>query len=282
MLTDAIRSELYRFSRNNTVWIWGLLVVPVASAIAGVVQRQFILNTLEKARGELPPELMAPDTPLALLPALANQASGVAGINLLAFFLIAAAVIAASDYRWESWRLLRPRNSRSNLILGKAATIAILAIIPIALHLILEIIGQIISASIENRAITVGGSMKLVGNTLLMIGVGWMRTVQVAFLALLASIVTRSMFGGLIAAVAVIAGTFMVERMMMAMGWEPGSWRMLLLFPAGAHDLLQAALAGANVSGAQVFRALLGLILWLVGPLTLSVWLFNRQDINKE
>jgi len=35
------------------------------------------------------------------------------------FFLIGAAAIFGTDYRWETWRLQTPRNSRLNLMLAK-------------------------------------------------------------------------------------------------------------------------------------------------------------------
>lgn len=282
MLVDAIRAELFRFSRNTTAWIWGLLVVPLGAALTGILTRQFLQNALTKAANDLPSNLGLPKSPMNLADVITDQTAQLAGANLLAFFLFAAAVIAASDYRWESWRLIRPRNSRRNLILGKAIAIAIIALIPLGLYLLCESIGRIISASLDNRPIVIGFDMKQAMATVVMFVVAWLRTIQLAGLALLAGIATRSVFGGYIIPVAFAAGSFIVLGMLSGFGWEPDQWRTLLLFPARAHDALQSALAGGPVTSAAVVKAIIGLAIWVAVPPALAVWLFERQDLSKE
>jgi ABC-2 type transport system permease protein len=39
------------------------------------------------------------------------------------FLMIGAAAILAGDYRWETWRLLTPRNTRQNLLLAKLVVV---------------------------------------------------------------------------------------------------------------------------------------------------------------
>lgn len=282
MLLDAVRSELLRFSRNTTTWIWALLVIPLGTAIVGIFTRQFLQTALTKAARDLPANLGLPKSALNLGDIITDQTAQLAGINLLAFFLIAAAVITASDYRWESWRLIRPRNSRRNLILGKALAIAIIALIPLGLYLLCETLGRIISASLENRPIVLGFEPEQFGATVLMFGVAWLRALQVSGLALLAGVATRSIFSGYLVPIAFSVGTFMVAGMLSGFGWGPDQWRTLLLFPAKAHDTLQAALAGGPVSSATTVKAMIGLALWLVAPPALAVWLFERQDLSKE
>lgn len=282
MLVDAVRAELLRFSRNGTVWLWSLLVIPLGSAIVGIFARQFLMTSIQKAAASSPASLVIPKSAMNLGDVITDQTAQLAGINLLAFFLIAAAVIAASDYRWETWRLVRPRNSRVNLILGKAIAIALIALIPLGLFLVCETFGRIISASLENRPITLGFDAKQAGATLVMFIVAWLRTLQVAGLALLAGVATRSIFGGYVVPMAISVGTFLLAGMLTGFGWDAEQWRTLLLFPAKAHDVLQSALAGGPVAAATNVKAIIGLTIWLVVPTALAVWLFERQDLSKE
>ena len=282
MLLDAIRAELIRFSHNTAVWLWALLVIPFGGAIAGIFTRQFLTVQLDKAIDSAPVQIQIDKSPLVLIDVIADQASSLASINILAFFLIAAAAISAADYRWETWRLIRPRNSRFNLIIGKAAAIGLLALIPLTLQLLCETLGQIVSATIESRPIALGFDIKTIGATFMMFLLSWIRTLQVAALALLTAIVTRSMFGGYVIPVGVSVGTFLLAQMLANFGWGPDQWRTLLIFPATAHDMLQSAAAGGPVSAMTVVKSLLGLILWLVLPTGLAVWYFESQDLSKE
>lgn len=282
MLIDAIRAELFRFSRNGTVWLWSLLVIPLGSAIVGIFARQFLMTSLQKAAASSPASLVIPKAAMNLGDVITDQTAPLAGINLLAFFLIAAATISASDYRWESWRLIRPRNSRRNLILGKGIAIAVIALVPLSLHLVCETFGRIISASLENRSIVIGFETKQAGATVLMFVVAWLRTLQVAALALLAGVATRSIFGGYVVPMAVSAGTFLLAGMLSGFGWDANQWRTLLLFPAKAHDVLQSALAGGPIPAATNVKAIIGLMFWLAAPTALAIWLFERQDLSKE
>lgn len=283
MLFDALRAELLRFSRNTPVWFWSLLVIPVGTAIVGIFFRQFLFDQFQKAEADLPARLeQMADTPLNLGALLTDQASQLAGVNLLAFFLLGAAAIAAADYRWETWRLIRPRNSRINLVLGKALAIAAIAIIPLLLFLLCELVAQIITASLEHRTITLGMDAKLFATSLAMVLVSWFRIVQVGLLALVAGIATRSLFGGFVIPVAFAVGTFMVQRMLVGLGWTHEEWRTLLLFPSAAYETLQTFLAHGPVTTASATKSATGLLLWISGLSALAVWLFQRQDLSKE
>ncbi|MEG1453378.1 hypothetical protein [Brevundimonas sp.] len=280
---DALRAELWRFSRNTQVWFWALLVIPIGTAIVGVFFRQFLYGQLQNAQADLPARMNQIATaPLNIGAVVADQTSTLAGINLLALFLIGAATIAASDYRWETWRLIRPRDSRTNLVLGKALAIAVIAVIPLLLFLLCELVGQIISATLDNRSITLGYDGTMAMASLAMFATSWLRAVQVGLLALVAAIATRSLFGGFVIAIAFGLGTFMIQRMLLGLGWQSEEWRVLLAFPAAAYETLQTFLAHGPVTGQTAFRAAIGLLSWIIVPVGLSVWLFQRQDLSKE
>lgn len=282
MLVDAIRSELVRFWHNGNAVFWGLFFVPVSSLLVGIFWRFYLGSTTESVRDSLPARLLlgAPVTNLG--DKLTEKAAILAEPGLMAFFLLAAASVFATDYRWESWRLIRVRNSRENLILGKAITIALLAIVPILGLLLAEGFGQLVSATLEKQKIVLGFETGQFLNTLLMIIIAWVRVCQFAFIALAVAVLTRSIAATIIVPIAFAAGTFLLQRMTGVFGWQPQDWATLLSFPGSAHELIQSALLGARIHGLVVLKAFIGLLVWVAAPVGLALWHFSRQDLSKE
>lgn len=282
MLVDAIRSELVRFWHNGNAVFWGLFFIPLSSLLIGIFWRFYLGNTVEAARDSLPAKILQGATVTNLGNRLTEKAAILAEPGLMAFFLLAAASVFATDYRWESWRLIRVRNSRENLILGKAATIALLALVPILCLLLAEGFGQLVSATLDKQKIVLGFHAGQFASTLLMIVIAWIRVCQFAFIALAVAVFTRSIAATIIVPVAFAAGTFLLQRMTGVFGWQPQDWATLLSFPASAHELIQSALLGARIEGLIILRAFIGLLLWLAAPVALALWWFPRQDLSKE
>lgn len=282
MLVDAIRSELVRFWHNGNAVFWGLFFVPVSSLLIGIFWRFYLENTMKAASESLPAQLLQRASVTNLGDRLTEKASILAEPGLMAFFLLAAASVFATDYRWESWRLIRVRNSRENLIIGKAVTIALLALVPVLGLLLAEGFGQLVSATLDKQKIVLGFEAGQVATTLLMIVVAWIRVCQFAFIALAVAVFTRSIAATIIVPIAFAAGTFLLQRMTGNFGWQPQDLNTLISFPAVAHELIQSALLGARIDGLVIIKALSSLLLWLAAPVALAVWWFSRQDLSKE
>ncbi|RYF91037.1 MAG: ABC transporter permease, partial [Caulobacteraceae bacterium] len=114
MLLDALKAEQFRFWRDRGAVIWGFAIPGVGVFALGVIATLFV-KLVAKAK----------------LPGLVNLGSDMVGALSGAgspitqiFFLIGAAAIFGTDYRWETWRLQTPRNSRLNLMLAKFAVYA--------------------------------------------------------------------------------------------------------------------------------------------------------------
>lgn len=282
MLVDAIRSELVRFWHNGSAVFWGLFFVPISSLIIGVFWRYFLGNMAENARGNLPTQILEGAARLNLGDRITEKAALLAEPGLMAFFLLAAASVFATDYRWESWRLIRVRNSRENLILGKAITIALLALVPLFCLLLAEGFGQLVSATLDKQKIVLGFEVGQFGSTLLMIVIAWVRVCQFTFIALATAVLTRSIAATILVPIAFAAGTFLLQRLTGVIGWAPHDWMSLLSFPAVSHELIQATLLGARTTPSVLLTAFVGLLLWTAIPLAISLIVFPRQDLSKE
>ena len=127
MLADAVAAEFYKFLRNRSTLLWGFVFVPLATLLFDLA-----LDTYLKLHTRFPPNL---NLGQQVVSALALGGSSFLQI----FFVTGAAGIFASEYRWETWRLLTPRNSRINLLEAKfivyaaaaAASLAALGLVAI-------------------------------------------------------------------------------------------------------------------------------------------------------
>ncbi|MFN3536026.1 MAG: hypothetical protein ACK4Y4_01095, partial [Brevundimonas sp.] len=205
---------------------------------------------------------------------------------VLLFILIGAATLFAGDYRWETWRLIRARNRRSNLILGKLAALVILAFAALMALLVFSMISEPIRAAIFERDVTFSLGGERIGAFLGLFGLGWLRVVQFAMIALLAAVATRSLLAALFIPMALGAAQAVGAPMLMGMGVMPDSWTMQLLLPGQAFDVLKGMLVGGEgapgVAVALQVKAWISLIGWTVLPLLAALAIFERQDLSKE
>ena len=115
MLADAIAAERFRLSRDRVSLFWGFAFAPLITMLFSMAVDLFTRAVLHRT---IPGETAY----------LANRAMGaVAGASgpfTALFLLIGAAAIFAGDYRWETWRLITPRNSRVNLLAAKLIVFA--------------------------------------------------------------------------------------------------------------------------------------------------------------
>lgn len=158
MLVDAIRAEGFRLSKSRTTWFWSVFFAPIVTLALGVVV-MFVIKASEgqiTSQGEIPPEVtaMLVNTPINLATELMTAAGRVDSILLLPFVLIGVASLYAADYRWETWRLISARNTRTNLLLGKLAIAALLALIALVVMLLFGLVETVIKASIFDRSVT--------------------------------------------------------------------------------------------------------------------------------
>ena len=285
MLADAIRSESYRLTRNRTVLSWSLIFVPVILLVGTIVSAVFD-SKVERMGEQLPPQVTAAAGVLDLGAALVSAAGQLANPALLAFLLIGAATIFASDYRWETWRLITARNSRPNLIMGKAGAVKLLTLAGLALLLVASMGADVAKGLIFGRSFAFGFGGDEARSFGLLALLSYVRAVQFLLLSLLAATVTRSLLAALFVPLVIGVGQFFLAKMSPLFGWQMGDWATMLLFPGESYEVLKVLIKGgmetALLPAGVGWRAVTGLALWSFAPFFLALWWFQRQDLSKE
>jgi ABC-2 type transport system permease protein len=284
VLADAIRSETYRLSRNRTALFWSVLFVPIMGVLLATVG--FVVAKANEAKlvGKLPPELMK-GGPLDLGLALVKSAGDFANPAILMFVLIGAATLYAGDYRWETWRLISARNTRSNLIAGKVVVAVLVIVLATLAALASDVIAGLIQAAVFGRPLAFSMTGGAAADFGLLALTGWARILQFTMLGLLAAVMTRSLLAALFAPLVIGIGQYFLPNILLPMGVTPDGWLLPLLSPGLATDLLKAVIEGgtaADLPDHAAAKGLLGLGLWIGLPFAAAAAWFNRQDLSKE
>ncbi|OYX19839.1 MAG: hypothetical protein B7Z09_02715 [Brevundimonas diminuta] len=286
MLADAIRSETWRLLQNRTAMFWSIVFVPVISLVLAIGGFLFLQSKMDGAMQTLPPELKLNAHAVDLGQSLVDAAGALAHPAVLAFLLIGAATVFAGDYRWETWRLITARNSRPNLIMGKAGAVKLLTLAGLALLLVASMGADVAKGLIFGRSFAFGFGGDEARSFGLLALLSYVRAVQFLLLSLLAATVTRSLLAALFVPLVIGVGQFFLAKMSPLFGWQMGDWATMLLFPGEGYELLKVLIQGgmeaALVPVGAAWRALTGLALWSFAPFFLALWWFQRQDLSKE
>ncbi|EGF94019.1 hypothetical protein [Brevundimonas diminuta] len=286
MLADAIRSETWRLLQNRTAMFWSIVFVPVISLVLAIGGFLFLQSKMDGAIQTLPPELKLNARAVDLGQSLVDAAGALAHPAVLAFLLIGAATVFAGDYRWETWRLITARNSRPNLIMGKAGAVKLLTLAGLALLLVASMGADVAKGLIFGRSFAFGFGGDEAQSFGLLALLSYVRAVQFLLLSLLAATVTRSLLAALFVPLVIGVGQFFLAKMSPLFGWQMGDWATMLLFPGEGYELLKVLVQGgmeaALVPAGAAWRALTGLALWSFAPFFLALWWFQRQDLSKE
>lgn len=286
MLADAIRSETWRLLQNRTAVFWSIVFVPVISLVLAIGGFLFLQSKMDGAMQTLPPELKLNARAVDLGQSLVDAAGALAHPGVLAFLLIGAATVFAGDYRWETWRLITARNSRPNLIMGKAGAVKLLTLAGLALLLVASMGADVAKGLIFGRSFAFGFGGDEARSFGLLALLSYVRAVQFLLLSLLAATVTRSLLAALFVPLVIGVGQFFLAKMSPLFGWQMGDWATMLLFPGEGYELLkilvQGGMEAALIPAGAAWRALTGLALWSFTPFFLALWWFQRQDLSKE
>jgi ABC-2 type transport system permease protein len=290
MLVDAIRAEGFRLSKNKTALFWSLLFVPIISLAIGAVTNFVLKGSETKILGDekMPPELKAAlgRGTLDMADALVTAAGNLANPLVLLFVLIGAATLYAGDYRWETWRLISARNSRTNLLLAKLAVVALLALAAMGFMLLGSVLENLIKAAVFERTLTFALTGEAAGRFVGFFGLSWLRIIQFAMMGMLAAVVTRSLLAALFVPLVVGIAQFFTPQMLGPMGVMPDAWLSMLVNPGASIDAIQAVIAGGERAAALpdglLLKAWVSVGLWTLAPLAGALAWFRKQDLSKE
>lgn len=282
MLTDAVAAEAFKLQRNFRILFWGFLFIPLLALAAGLFS-EFVLE------GQLPPEARAASADLAQqgLNAFRDAASPLT----ILFALIGAAVLFAGEYRWETWRLMAPRNTRVNHLAGKVVVFAVASLATVLLTGLAGLLAGLVGGLATGGGVEWNAGEGYFGRLLGYAGLAWLMLLQAGAVAALAGVATRSIMAALMVPIGLgIAQAVLHAQTAMARMVEPSeveAWRLLAL-PSMSGDLIRAwlggqmMLPGQAVTPAIALTALACLLAWLAAGFGGAVALFRWQDLSKE
>ena len=272
MLADAIAAEAYRLRRNGGVMFWGFAAVPL-----GILAFNLMLNTWIALHMRLPVQLD-----------LGRQVIGGLALTGSAFFQVfyaaAAASLFAADYRWETWRLVTPRNTRANLILARLVVFGAAAAVSLALMGVAALLQSLYGAMIGSAALALPAGAFL-PPLLATFAIGWCELMILAGVVAVIAILFRASLGAVVTAMAFSFGQWIA--MAIIHPWAaPLSWYAAL--PRLSAYVLRTFVTGQELapgiaaSGLQASIAALSLLGWMLLLGAAAVALFQRQELARE
>ena len=275
MLADAIAAERFRLLRDRSAMFWGFCFAPLVGFVLSIGGDLFMRHVIKKPM---------PGVGIGLIDQVIKAlATGFSTFDAL-FLMIGAAAVLAGDYRWETWRLLTPRNTRQNLLLAKLVVVGEAMFWSLVLTAVLSAAAGVIGAGINGKTLSLSmfghGPFDILG----VMAITWLEAMTLAALAACVGVLSRSTMGVVIACLGVrFVQTVLASSLRLMEEGHP-SWKLLAL-PVFDADLLRAALLdpaqlgqASNSAGA----AFIALLAWTTVLAAVAVLLFRRQDLTKE
>lgn len=283
MFTDAISSETYKLLQNRWTAFWSFAFAPFISIVAGLGALLFAISRVPAEMRRMPQDVSA---------AILQRAFGVETPTYfiaMLFAFLGAAVIFGGDYRWETWRLVAPRNSRTNIFLGKVlvfvgAVLAAMLMLVLA-GLLLSLIGGLANGAPLTWEFGGRKNYWLVLGSLFLISS--LQLIQAGAIVALACVLTRSIIVGLLAPLVIGGAQMALQAQIGQSGAEPAFWQIMLL-PGMAADILRQHVGSNLIAGQQLIepalaqKALTSLLAWIVAGYGAALLIFQRQDLSKE
>ena len=279
MLADAISAENLRLTRNRSTLFWGFLFIPILALVAEIIGQLFM-------RQEMPAQLRL--LPVDMADQLVSAFGEAGGVLTILLSLIGAAVLFAGDYRWETWRLISPRASRTHLFAAKAVVFSAWALLTIILIGLFDAGVGWVGALVGGNRIEFGlGMGEFVRQILAVTFVSWIQLLFAGGLAALAATATRSMLAAIMIPIGVMIGQAALQARY-PIADAAAEWWKILLIPGNAFEYARIFLAGVETLPGQTIETvagvsgLAGIALWLLVGIGGGLAVFLKQDLSKE
>lgn len=275
MLTEAIAAERFRLLRDRSALFWGFCFAPIMGFLLSLGGDLFLRYAIKKP---------LPGVGIGLLDQVIKALAGGASTFGALFLMIGAAAVLAGDYRWETWRLLTPRNTRLNLLLAKLFVIGEAVFWSLALTAALSAAAAVLGAGISGKALSLSMFDRDLFDVLGVLAITWLEAMTLAALAACVGVLSRSTLGVVIACLGVRFVQTVLASSLRLMEPGPPSWKLLAI-PVYDADLLRATVLAPSMTGeagGSAGAALVVLVAWTVLLAAGAVVLFRRQDLTKE
>lgn len=275
MLADAIAAERFRLLRDRSALFWGFCFAPIVGFALSVGGDLFLRYMIKKPM---------PGVGVGLVDQVIKALSGGASTFDVLFLMIGAAAVLAGDYRWETWRLLTPRNTRQNLLLAKLTVVGEAVFWSLALTAVLSAAAAVIGAGINGTTLKLSMFDRNLFDVIGVLAITWLEAMTLAALAAFVGVLSRSTMGVVVVCLgARFIQTILASTLRLMEQGQP-SWKLLAL-PVFDADLLRATVldpAQLGPASNSAGPALAVLAAWVAALATGAVLLFRRQDLTKE
>lgn len=285
MLSDAVAAETFKLTRNWRTSFFAFLFLPLAGFLLALLGELWLEEVFQPNEGGPSLEDLIPfDFAQAVIGAI-GQASN--PLTIL-FCLIGAAVIFAGEYRWETWRLMIPRDTRASHLMGKTLVYAAACGLSLFLAALLAVAAGLFGALVDGQRIVGAFDGEKAMQALSTFGVGWLHLLQAGAVAAVSGVLTRSILAALMVPLGVgLAQAILHGLTNASMAPADIEWWRPLLMPSLAADILRAAaqppaLPQLALPPDLVWAALLAFLAWLIVGFGGALALFLRQDLSKE
>jgi ABC-2 type transport system permease protein len=216
------------------------------------------------------------------------------GLGLLIGF---TAVLFAGEYQWNTWKSIIPRSSRVPLIITKFITVSVFVVFAFILMSILLTIGMglvsLIAKAPYGPALNAEVLKQFGRDYGLQMLEAFLTTVIAAGYASLVAMITRSILGSVITSIIIAVGqTLLAFPLYFMSGWLDTnifihiyrflpSYNLLNLFAwlVGDQATGLETPSGGLITDSLLFSEIV-LVCWVIGLVTLTAYLFHRQDIT--
>ena len=272
MLADAVAAEANRLWHNRSARFWGFAFLPIALLIFNLA-----LDTYLRAR-------IGTGVGINLGLQILRGMDAAGSVFFQIFFALGAGAIFAGDYRWETWRLIGPRNTRANLLLAKFAVFGLASAGSLVALGLMGIAHALYGSALNGTALILPPPhfvLRLVG----VFASSWLELMVLGSVTALFAVITRAMIG---AAMAAIMFGFFQAAVLTQISIAGASTASLALLPHLAAETLGAYTAGREIAPnlfvdpQSAAIAAIALIGWIVVVGTVAIVLFQRQDLSRE
>jgi len=211
------------------------------------------------------------------------------------------AVVFAGEYQWGTWKSVVPRNRRLAIILTKFFTVGAFVIVAFVVMSIILALGSWLLVAMAGG--TYGPKptgeviRNFIGDYTLQAATSFTAVMIAAGYAALAAMLTRSILGGVVAGVIITAAEGLSILALIIVGSLFDIPKLVLLYRlTPTYNLLNVtswlrsnepnAINFENFAGTDIYHSdtllfsLVVLAMWMVGLISLTSGLFQRQDIT--
>ena len=282
MLLDAYAAEQMRLLKARGTLIWSLLPVP-AIYLAYVAFLHWGFHRQAAKTGTQ--AMLSASGPIDLIHGALEVMGGFHYVINIPFLLVAGCAIFGADYRWETWRLITPRNTRTNLMLAKLGLYGVLAAVSLLFFIVLAFVGGLFGSVLNHVPVVLAQE---VGSALprlaMMLGLSWLELMVFGLAAASLAVLTRSQFAAFFLTLVWAVGQGIWQLTIQPPDPANPPLKYLALLPGYSADFLKAIIRAGEMAPQthSTWPAFGFLLFWAFGLAAVAVFAFNRQDLTRE